>query len=301
MPCKLFSEDCIAGFTKFSHHHPSGRIYRPEGVDSWILNLTVDGGGIINPSSATPFEVGAGDLLLFPPVIVHDYCPKPGGDWLHDWIVFQETEHLHNLLFYGPEEHGGVGRIRLSPDLYREIGALTRKAQQLVSRIVPYKLRRRLILNVVEEILLLSLPEREKTPSEHNAHGIFRIEESLNYIHAHYAEPVSIPDLAEHACFSVSRYSHLFRQIKGIAPGQYILQYRIGKARELLISTNTSISEIAAQCGFDDVFYFSNLFRRLTGISPRNYRKGVRSLAPVFDSAFSSPRNENTSGQLKQE
>ena len=55
--------------------------------------------------------------------------------------------------------------------------------------------------------------------------------------------------------------------------------------RELLISSNLSVGEIAARCGFDDLFYFSNLFRRLTGISPRGYRAGVRSIAPLFDSA----------------
>ena len=138
MICKLFAEDCIAGFTKFSYHHPSGRIYRPEGVDSWILTLTREGGGVINPDCPCPFEVNPGDLLLFPPVIVHDYISQPGKDWIHDWIVFQETEHLHNLLFYGPKEQGEVGLIRLSSELYGEIALLMKKAQKLMTFVGPY-------------------------------------------------------------------------------------------------------------------------------------------------------------------
>ena len=289
MICKLFPEDCIAGFTKFSYHHPSGRIYRPEGVDSWILNLTREGGGLINPTSPAPFEVNPGDLLLFPPVIVHDYTSQPGKDWIHDWIVFQETEHLHNLLFYGPKEQGEVGLIRLSPELYGEIALLMKKAQKLMTYVGPYKLRRRLILNVIEEILLLSLPEREKVlPGD--AGSDRRIQESLEFLHEHFAEKITIPDLAARAYLSVSRYSHLFRRVKGVPPGQYLQQFRIGKARELLISSTLSVGEIAVRCGFDDLFYFSNLFRRLTGISPRGYRAGIRSIAPLFDSANPLPR-----------
>lgn len=256
----------------------------PEGVDSWILTLTREGGGVINPDCPCPFEVNPGDLLLFPPVIVHDYISQPGKDWIHDWIVFPETEHLHNLLFYGPKEQGEVGLIRLSSELYGEIALLMKKAQKLMTFVGPYKLLRRLILNVVGEILLLSLPEREKSlPGD--AGSDRRIQESLDFLHEHFAEKITVPELAERVYLSTSRYSHLFRQMKGVSPGQYLQQFRIGKARELLISSNLSVGEIAARCGFDDLFYFSNLFRRLTGISPRGYRAGVRSIAPLFDSA----------------
>lgn len=285
MACKLFPEDCIAGFTQFSYHHPSGRLYRPEGVDSWILNLTTAGGGIINPTSPTPFEVGVGDLLLFPPNIKHDYNPPKGGDWFHDWIVFQETEHLQNLLFHGPENMGGVGLIRLSSELFPEIAALMRKAQRLMSREDSFVLRRKLILNAVEEILLLSLPERRNPAGGGSGDEDRRIGETLAFLHQHYAEPLSVPELAGKAHLSVSRYAHLFRQRKGISPGGYLQQFRMGKARELLITSTLPIGEIAAQCGFPDVFYFSNLFRRLTGISPRGYRAGARGTVPVFDSA----------------
>ena len=217
-------------------------------------------------------------------MIVHDYISQPGKDWIHDWIVFQETEHLHNRLFYGPKEQGEVGLIRLSSELYEEIALLMKKAQKLMTFVGPYKLRRRLILNVVEEILLLSLPEREKSlPGD--AGSDRRIQESLDFMHEHFAERITVPELAERVYLSTSRYSHLFRQMKGVSPGQYLQQFRIGKARELLISSNLSVGEIAARCGFDDLFYFSNLFRRLTGISPRGYRAGVRSIAPLFDSA----------------
>ena len=78
--------------------------------------------------------------------------------------------------------------------------------------------------------------------------------------------------------------------MKGVPPGQYLQQFRIGKARELLISSTLSVGEIAVRCGFDDLFYFSNLFRRLTGVSPRGYRAGIRSIAPLFDSANPHPR-----------
>ena len=109
MICKLFPEDCIAGFTKFSYHHPSGRIYRPEGVDSWILNLTREGGGLINPDSPAPFEVNPGDLLLFPPVIVH-VTARQGLDSRLDRLSGDGTSAQPALL-----RSEGAGRSRSDP------------------------------------------------------------------------------------------------------------------------------------------------------------------------------------------
>jgi two-component system response regulator YesN len=65
----------------------------------------------------------------------------------------------------------------------------------------------------------------------------------------------------------------IFQQELGLSPMEYLNRYRIKEAKALLSQTGASITEIAAQVGFDDPAYFSRAFRKQVGFSPRAYRK----------------------------
>ncbi|WP_246302492.1 helix-turn-helix domain-containing protein [Paenibacillus plantarum] len=70
----------------------------------------------------------------------------------------------------------------------------------------------------------------------------------------------------------------LFKQVTGVSPTQYVIQFRINRAKEDLLYTNLNITEIAEKHGFSSIHYFSKLFRKIYGQSPREYReeKNVR-------------------------
>ncbi len=87
-----------------------------------------------------------------------------------------------------------------------------------------------------------------------------------------FKEPFSLPALARRCGLSVSRLSHLFKQT-GETPQQFLEQQRISHARQLLRLTNLSIEQIAADCGYEDPFYFTKRFRRSQEMSPSAFRK----------------------------
>ena len=76
---------------------------------------------------------------------------------------------------------------------------------------------------------------------------------------------------------SISWFIRSFRQITGITPLQYILTQRMINAQILLESTDYSINEISNLVGYDNQLYFSRLFSKQKGMSPREYRKIVKS------------------------
>ena len=99
------------------------------------------------------------------------------------------------------------------------------------------------------------------------------ISPALNYITENFRSSVSIEELAEMSDLSVSQFGRNFKKIVKMSPIQYILKLRIQATCNLLRSSDTSISAIAEECGFNDQSYFSKLFRQYIGISPREYRQ----------------------------
>jgi len=67
----------------------------------------------------------------------------------------------------------------------------------------------------------------------------------------------------------------MFKQYTGIAPVQYQLDLKIRRAREMLVSTDRTIKEIAYDLGFQSIHYFSRLFKKKTGVAPSEIRKST--------------------------
>jgi AraC-like DNA-binding protein len=71
---------------------------------------------------------------------------------------------------------------------------------------------------------------------------------------------------------SYSKFRKLFKESTGESPNQYHLNLRLDKAKELLHTTNLNVTEVAYNLGFESVFYFSKLFKKKNGVSPKSYR-----------------------------
>ena len=95
----------------------------------------------------------------------------------------------------------------------------------------------------------------------------------LSYIQAHYNQKIRTKDIAEYVHLHPSYISSLFRKQTGNSIGQYILNYRLMVAKNLLISTNRSVESIALDMGFYDLQHFSREFEKNVGMRPSVYRK----------------------------
>lgn len=97
----------------------------------------------------------------------------------------------------------------------------------------------------------------------------------IDYIHKHYAENISIDDIAFSGGMCRSKCCKLFNKVIGQTPNVYLTHYRIAKSCKLLNETNMSISEIADTCGFQSASYFIVVFKKAIGIPPQKYRKNL--------------------------
>ena len=93
------------------------------------------------------------------------------------------------------------------------------------------------------------------------------------YIEGHYAEPLSISDLASRVFMSSCHLSHLFKASTGYSPKQYLVLHRLAGAKQLLSETDFPIAEVALRSGYTDVNNFIRTFRKETGLTPLAYRR----------------------------
>jgi AraC family transcriptional regulator of arabinose operon len=84
----------------------------------------------------------------------------------------------------------------------------------------------------------------------------------------------TLPELAKLAGLSTSRFRTVFRQVTGTSTVRYLNWLRINRARALLMEGDYTVTEAAEAVGFSDVYYFSRLFRKMTGTNPSTYRVG---------------------------
>ena len=93
------------------------------------------------------------------------------------------------------------------------------------------------------------------------------------YIDRHYAEDLSIEQLARQFYLSPYHLSHIFRQKTGYSLKQYVLRRRIGEAQMRLVNAQDSVQTISEAVGFADASYFSRIFSKYVGLTPTEYRK----------------------------
>jgi AraC-like DNA-binding protein/ligand-binding sensor protein len=102
------------------------------------------------------------------------------------------------------------------------------------------------------------------------------IVKAKNYIDNHFREPITISEASEQACLSEAYFSRTFKKALGSTFTQYIQFLRLTEAKKLLKNTDMQISRIAFLCGFNNLSYFNELFRKTEKCSPTEFRNGEK-------------------------
>ncbi len=95
----------------------------------------------------------------------------------------------------------------------------------------------------------------------------------VNYLNAHYKEPIGLNDAADVAGLNAAYLSYLFKQEMGVGFSNYLLNLRMECAAKLLQKTNDKVKDVAEKSGFGDYRYFAKTFKKIYGMSPAEYRK----------------------------
>lgn len=269
LPGFRFDTRLVAGITPIERHGPLDfNILRPDGMRGWIVNLTIRGSGTIFDGKEH-VQVGTGDIVLFPPGVIHDYGRAAEADaWWHRWIYFQPRASWSVWLSWR-ETHGGLFLQRgAEAQRFAELDRLFAEVASWSSN--NDLLSMELAMNDLERIILL-LARNDRSVAQA---GQFdeRLLLACKFITDNLHHPLSVAEIAKKVCLSPSRLAHLFTQTLGRSILKWREEQMIQFACQLLLVSPSPIKQIAAQVGFEDPLYFSRVFRRYVGCSPRAFR-----------------------------
>lgn len=128
------------------------------------------------------------------------------------------------------------------------------------------------------EIVGLACIARNMTSAHEKLRPYMEMNEVLDYVRENYADPIKVEDLAKIMHLSSSQFERSFKKVFKISPTKHILNVRVRAACRLLSTTNDTIASIALEAGFYDHSHFIRNFRKVMGLSPREYREGGREI-----------------------
>lgn len=247
--------------TKYLLNWNQGRV-----LDSINVIYIVQGRGVFESDFTPSQAVSAGTCFLLFPGMWHRYKPDPDSGWEEYWVGFRGpyADYLLKSGLFAPNQPFiDVGMNEQLPVLFRR---LLETIQQAPDGYEP------LVAGTTLQLLGTVLTASRHNNAEHSSTERL-IAKARYLLQTSMERPVNVEALAGELPMGYSLFRREFKRLTGVSPAQYQLRLRLGKAKELLLTTSLSVSEVAYYLGFESLAHFSKQFKKKYGFSPRQLPK----------------------------
>jgi AraC family transcriptional regulator of arabinose operon len=262
----------------YFHRKRDYAVFREHGTEDWLLFFTLGGAGKFTHARGE-FLARPEDLMLYAPRAFQDYALEgPRRPWEFLWIHFHPRTEWADLLRW-PLLAPGLMHLPIHD---RPLWKRMHRALAAAHRFTTTARRHSTLhaMHALEQFLLLAssaLPNSRPTQLDP------RIEKTMEFVQRNLRQPLSRAVLAQQAGLSTHRFAHLFQEQVGKSPRQFVEEERLKLAAHLLGASRATLSEIAHEAGFPNLFYFSQRFKTARGLSPSAFRKSLKSPKPRLD------------------
>lgn len=255
--------------------HPSTHIFSPEKgriLREYQLVYIISGKGYFCSESVPLTEISEGTMILLFPGEWHSYYPDKETGWSEYWVGFKGTNmdmRVENGFFSKKEP---LHRILVSStivSLYDNIiqfATLEKSGYQQI------------ISGILLHILGLTY-YKERNNSFTDTYTVDKINKARIIIKNHLSNegvtPINPEQIATELGLGYTWFRRKFKEYTGVSPTQYMLQIKYIRAKEMLSTSETPISEIAFSLGFETIGQFSTFFKKKEGTSPKQFRENI--------------------------
>lgn len=249
------------GFFPNAKHHYRERL---EGADEAILIYCMDGKGVIKLETGD-VKLEKGMAFTIAPSVAHQYYADATNPWSILWLHFK-GENLGQFPIFEKEVKpvllASVEENEMIQKYFMRLFEIAENGHTLGNMICLSQL----LMTVISEIYFFER-ESEMSKVDRNLTG------AINYMYDHLYEELTLDDVATYMGLSKSYVNLIFKTHTKRAPLEFFTHLKIQQACKYLRLTPMYIYEISSKLGYEDQYYFSRIFKKVMGISPKNYRK----------------------------
>lgn len=257
--CDAYFVKSAGSSSLHGHHH-------------FLITLITDGGGV-QTLNGTDVNFTAGDLFILSPADFHKNTIAPGESYDYYGVKFP-----YELLDFRLSELCALDRF----PIHIHLSKTTRERIEIMFETLVEECRAgcssiasdTLCRSLIEAVFVLAI--RELPGERAGAKGAF-VNRALGYLHSNFHDPITVSDAAAYVGYTPNYFNTMFRRTFGMPFGAYLRDMRLSYAKNLLLSGNVSLTEIALEAGFGSLSHFSRLFSAAYGTSPQEYRKAQKS------------------------
>ncbi|GIP24188.1 MULTISPECIES: AraC family transcriptional regulator [Paenibacillus] len=257
----------VKSLTVISAGHLPGRTpqRRDAQFENWAFVMITAGAGFYQVNEGEVQRVEAGSWFCLYPGAVFNYGPDQGGYWDEYYYSLDGsrlTEWIENWL----PHPAYVNKAVIDETFIHKMEV----AFMLIESGMPSNLDRASLM--IESFMYELATQSDRTHAGSRGSLVIKVIEDLASSLHIIQEPAA---LAARHHISVSTLRRIVHEYTGYPLNEYLHQLKVGEAKNILLNTDLSVKEIGESLGYKDTFYFSRVFKRITGISPRSYRSRV--------------------------
>ncbi|MBB2482300.1 helix-turn-helix domain-containing protein [Bacillus sp. APMAM] len=228
------------------------------------------------------YRMQQGDVFLIPNNTIHRAMPDKDNPVTSTIIFFSPTllynnpvdEFFSYIHLFEETKKFNIYQISLPSEAQQKIEKQLLTIQQEITNEELGAKHASLI--ILHQIILDLYRIRIKSNAKSRIYNSDWITDILAYINEHLGEALSLTELANKSLVSTSHFSRIFKQKTGMGLIEYLNTKRIIKAKELVLTTTYTVSQIAERCGFESVSHFHRIFKKYLKMTPATYRKSAK-------------------------
>lgn len=259
-------------------HCQPGQFLGPSFRDEYIIHFVLDGKGSYTVGGITYFLSSNQMFLIYPGEEIR-YGADADEPWTYAWIGFNGIRSESTLRNCGFSKKCYVLPFKKQDLLVEQITNILTSAQLSFSNDLKRNGYLLMLFSYLVENYNSISGQTAKSSNPHYDYGSsVYVEHAIDYIKWNHNRGINVTDIADYIGISRTYLNHVFQKELGVSSQKFLMDFRLHKAANLLISSDLPVSEVSSQVGYDDSLAFSKAFKKKFGLSPKNYRSHKETL-----------------------
>lgn len=251
-----------------------GHSFGPVARNHYLFHYVISGTGTLMADDSKgitqTYSIKSGQGFLIFPGQITTYYADEKLPWEYVWIEFDglKVKEILQLTELSPDTPVYRSHSKdLKEHLLNEMLYIVHNAEESPFHLIGH-------LYLFLDHLIQSSKRSNSAPSSKMSD--YYIKEAIHYIEQNFQNNISIEEIASVCGINRSYFGKIFKKALGRSPQEFLMNYRMLKATELLKLTSLSIAEIGSAVGYENQLHFSRAFKRIYGISPREWRNSQK-------------------------